>query len=56
MTRSSKNAIFSGIVLLMMAAMFEVASFVAGKVLQSKWAMWRVPTAPAEEETQEITE
>lgn len=42
----SKNAIFILILVLWLVTVSEVASFLAGKLLQRKWAMWRVPTAP----------
>ncbi len=45
MTRA-RRAVLSGIMLMVLVAMLEMMFFITGKVLQSRWAMWRAPTAP----------
>lgn len=42
----SKNAFFYLFMLVLTLAVFEGMFFLAGKVLQSKWAMWRPPSDP----------
>lgn len=41
----SKNALFILVVLAVLLAAMESLFYVTGRVLQSKWAMWRVPAA-----------
>jgi hypothetical protein len=43
----SKNVLFSIVMLAIMLCVIEGLFFATGKVLQSKWAMWRPPTSPA---------
>jgi hypothetical protein len=43
---SLRNIGLYAVMLLILAVAIEAASYAAGRVLQSKWAMWRVPTPP----------
>lgn len=42
----SKNAVMFSLLLVFAMVVLEVVFFSAGKMLQRKWGMWRVPTAP----------
>jgi len=44
----SKNAVFYVLMLVFTLAILECLFFFTGKLLQSKWAMWRAPSDPAE--------
>jgi hypothetical protein len=42
----AKQAFFSAVLLILVLALAEGLSYAAGRILQQKWAMWRVPTKP----------
>jgi hypothetical protein len=42
----AKQAFFSAVLLILILAAAEGLSYAAGRILQQKWAMWRVPTKP----------
>jgi hypothetical protein len=42
-----RKTIFIGIAVIMLLVVFEGVFFAAGKFLQKKWAMWRIPTREA---------
>ena len=42
----SRNAVYFVLMLVITAAVFETLFFVTGKVLQSKWGMWKAPGNP----------
>src|SRR5712692_4343208 len=42
----SRNAVFFVLMLVFTLAVFEGLFFFAGKLLQSKWGMWKVPGGP----------
>ena len=41
-----KKALFGAVLLLLVLAAAEGLSYAAGRILQQKWGMWRVPTKP----------
>jgi hypothetical protein len=41
-----KTGVFWGLLLILLFCGFEALSFFSGKLLQQKWAMWRVPGPP----------
>lgn len=47
----TKRVIFGLVLVLMLLALLEVSSYVAGRVLQSKWGMWQVPEPPPKAKT-----